>query len=505
MRCKMKNAVKLFSIVLVFSFVNLSCAKKQNVAVDTITIGMTADLDSMDPARAESASTREILFNVYEGLVKPDTKGNLNFALAENVSISSDGKTYTFTLRNGVKFHNGNNVTCEDVKFSLERYSQAKTGGSLVSAFKALEKVSVLDDKTVQVVLKKGNTDFLAYFTIGITPASVQDLDATPVGTGPYKYVSRSPLENVVFEKFNDYWDEGGKAHIQNVVYKLTSNTDTIGMELAGGALDLFYRLPESQISQLPEKDFTVYEGTMNLVQALYLNNRKAPFNDVRVRKALSYACDKKEIMNFVSGGKGAALSSSMYPSFGKYYMEELNEVYKTDLEKAKALLAEAGYPNGFSFTLHVSSAHPQHVETSQVLAEQFAKIGVTVSIQEIEWNSWVSNVYVGRDFESTVVGLDASALTAPALLARFVSTDGKNFIGFNSARYDDTYAKATASVDDAEKTKLYKGCEAILTNEAASVYIQDLPSFVALNKKFTGYEFYPLYAQNIAHIKPTK
>ncbi|MBR7064978.1 MAG: hypothetical protein IKI31_07530, partial [Treponema sp.] len=292
----MKNAVKLFSIVLFFSLINLSCAKKQNVAVDTITIGMTADLDSMDPARAESASTREILFNVYEGLVKPDTKGNLNFALAENVSISSDGKTYTFTLRNGVKFHNGNNVTCEDVKFSLERYSQAKTGGSLVSAFKALEKVSVLDDKTVQVVLKKGNTDFLAYFTIGITPASVQDLDATPVGTGPYKYVSRSPLENVVFEKFNDYWDEGGKAHIQNVIYKLTSNTDTIGMELAGGALDLFYRLPESQISQLPEKDFTVYEGTMNLVQALYLNNRKAPFNDVRVRKALSYACDKKEI-----------------------------------------------------------------------------------------------------------------------------------------------------------------------------------------------------------------
>ncbi|MBQ9630761.1 MAG: hypothetical protein IJR49_04165, partial [Treponema sp.] len=324
-------------------------------------------------------------------------------------------------------------------------------------------------------------------------------------GAGPYKYVSRSPLENVVFEKFDDYWDSNGKAHIKNVVYKLTSNTDTIGMELAGGSIDLFWRLPESQLSQLSENDFTIYEGTMNLVQALYLNNKIKPFNDVRVRRALNYCIDKQEIMNFVSGGKGVPLASSMYPSFGKYYIEELNDVYKTDLDRAKALLAEAGYPNGFSFTIHVSSAHPQHIETAQVLVEQFAKIGVSVSIQEIEWNSWLSNVYVGRNFESTVVGLDASALTAPALLSRFVSSAGNNFVGFNSSVYDETYARATASVVDSEKTELYKECERILTREAASVYIQDLPSFVALNKKFTGYEFYPLYAQNIAHIKPTK
>lgn len=488
-----------------------ACGGKQNnatqdaAATDTLTIGMTQDLDSMDPAKAESAGTREVLFNVYDGLMKPDTDGNLNPAVASEYVISPDGKTYSFTLRKGVKFHDGTNVTAQDVKFSIERYKNSTTGGSLVSAFAAVEKVDIVDETHVDVVLQAPDTDFLAYFTIGITPASVEDLDANPVGCGPYKYVSRTPLENVTFEKFDDYWDEAGRAHIQNVVYKVTTNTDAIGMELAGGSLDMFYRTPEAQLSQLSEEEFTIYEGTMNLVQALYLNNAKAPFDDVRVRQALCYCIDKGQIKDLVSGGKGEEVGSSMYPSFGKYFVPELNDTYKTDIEKAKALLAEAGLSGGFTFTIHVSSAHPQHIETAQVLKEQFAQIGVTANIQQIEWNTWLSDVYTGRNYEATVVGVDASALNAPSMLSRFQSDAGNNFVNFNSAAYDETYQKASASVDDAEKTALYKDCLTILSEEAASVYIQDLPSFVVLNKKFTGYEFYPLYAQNIALIRPAE
>ena len=503
-----KGAFLAATLVLTFSL--SACGKKPAEeagasATDTITIGMTQDLDSMDPAKAESAGTREVLFNVYDGLVKPDTDGNLNPAVASEVKISEDGKTYSFTLRDGVKFHNGSTVTAEDVKYSIERYRDSTTGGSLVSAFAAVDHVDIVDDTHVDVVLKEGDTDFLAYFTIGITPASVTDLDAEPVGTGPYKYVSRTPLESATFEKFDDYWDEGGRAHIQNLVYKITSNTDAIGMELMGGSIDMFYRTPEAQLSQLSEEEFTIYEGTMNLVQALYLNNAKAPFDDVRVRQALCYAVDKGQIKDLVSGGKGEEVGSSMYPAFGKYFMPELNDTYAHDIEKAKALLAEAGYADGFTFTIHVSSAHPQHIETAQVLKEQFALIGVTAEIEQIEWNSWLSDVYSGRNYEATVVGVDASALNAPSMLSRFRSDAGNNFVNFNSASYDEVYQNATASVDDAEKTALYKQCLTILAEEAASVYIQDLPSFVVLNKKFTGYEFYPLYAQNIALIKPAQ
>lgn len=474
-------------------------------STDTLVIGMTQDIDSMDPNTAESAATRELLFNVYDGLVKPDTAGNLNGAVASEWTVSDDGTVYSFTLREGVLFHDGTPVTAEDVKHSIERYRDSVTGGSLVSAFEAVDHVDIVDDTHVDVVLKAPDTDFIAYFTIGITPAAVADLDADPVGCGPYKFVSRSPLENVVLEKFDGYWDAAGAAHIPTIIFKVVSNTDSIGMELAGGSIDLFYRTPETQLKQLPADAFTIYEGGMNLVQALYLNNAVAPFDDVRVRQALAYAIDPQEIMDYVSGGKGEEVGSSMYPAFSKYFMPELNDVYNQNLAEAERLLREAGYENGFTFTIQVSSAHPQHIETSEVLKEQLAAIGVTVNIKQIEWSSWLSDVYSGRNFEATVVGLDASALNAPSMLSRFASDAGNNFVNFSSEAYDETYARARAAVDDAEKTELYKECLRILAEECASVYIQDLPSFVALASRFTGYEFYPLYAQNIATIRPAE
>ena len=469
---------------------------------DTITVGITTDIDSMDPAKVESAATRELHFNVFDGLVKPDTEGNLLPALASSWTISPDGSVYSFTLREGVKFHDDTPVTTDDVKYSIERYRDSTSGGSLVAAFAAVDHVDVVDSTHVDVTLAEPNTDFLAYFMVGITPAHVDNLETNPVGAGPYKFSSRSPLENVTLAKFDDYWDAENAASINNVIFKITSNTDAISMELAGGSIDMFYRLPEAQVDQLASDQFDLYEGTMNIVQALYVNNAKAPFDDVRVRQALAYAIDKQQIMDYVSGGKGEKVGSSMYPAFGKYFLPELNDAYSQNLDKARELLAEAGYENGFSFTIAVSSDHAQHVETSEVIKEQLAAIGVTANIQELEWNSWLSGVYSDRNFEATVIGLDAAALNAPGMLSRFVSTANNNFVNFSSPTYDETYAKAFASVDDAEKTELYKECERILSQECAAVYIQDLPSFVALRKCFSGYEFYPLYAQNIATIR---
>ena len=480
-------------------------SEASSASTDTLVVGVTQDIDSMDPAAAESAATRELLFNVYDGLVKPDTDGNLVGAVAEDYGISADGTVYSFVLRPGVLFHDGTPVTAEDVKYSIERYRDYTAGGSLVSAFAAVDHVDVVDENHVDVALKEADTDFLAYFTMAITPAAVTDLDANPVGCGPYRFVSRSPLENVTLAKFDDYWDAEGAAHIPNVVFKVVSNPDSIGVELAGGSIDLFYRTPETQLSQLPEDAFTIYEGGMNIVQALYLNNAQKPFDDVRVRQALAYALDVQEVFDYVSGGAGQEVGSSMYPAFAKYFMPELNDVYDTDLDKAQDLLKQAGYEDGFSFTIQVSSAHPQHIDTCEVLKEQLARIGVTANIQQIEWNSWLSDVYTDRKFEGTVVGVDASALNAPSMLSRFVSTADNNFVNFQSQAYDEAYARAHAATDDDQKTDLYKECERILAEECASVYIQDLPSFVALASRFAGYEFYPLYAQNIALIRPAQ
>lgn len=463
-----------------------------------ITIGIPQDVDSLDPHKAVAAGTKEVLFNVFEGLVKPDSEGNLNDAVAESHTISEDGKVYTFTLREGVKFHDGTPVTAQDVKYSIDRCSSTENGEPLVSAFSAIESVNIVDEKTVEIVLKEGDTDFLPYLTAAIIPEHNETPESTPIGTGPYQYVSRSPQENVILKKFEGYW--GTPANIETVKLQVIANADTIVTSLNGGSIDMFARVTQAQADQL-SGDFEVLEGTMNLVQAMYLNNAKAPFDNEKVRQALCYAVDPQAIMDMISDGKGAKIGSSMFPAFGKYYMEELNGLYPANAEKAKQLLAEAGYPDGFTFTLTVPSNYQQHIDTAQVVAEQLKQIGVTAQIQLVEWETWLSEVYTNRNYEATVVGVDAASLTASALLERFTSDAANNFINFSSAAYDEAYAAAKESADDAEKTKYYKECERILAEEAANVYIQDLPSFVALNKKYGGYEFYPLYVQDFAKL----
>ncbi len=423
---KRKGLKKLLSVfVLTALTIALSACSgdKADENSSQITIGIPQDVeDSLDPHKAVAAGTKEVYFNMFEGLVKPDSDGNIIPAVASEYEASPDGKVYTFTLREGVKFHDGSEVTVEDVKYSIEKCADTSMGEPLIAAFSNIESVNITDEDTVEIVLKESNTEFdveLANVTAAIIPASNTEADTNPVGTGPYKYVSRSPQENFVMEKFEEYWGE--EAHIEDVTFKVCANADAIVMDLEGGSIDMFARVTASQAEELSD-EFQVLEGTMNLVQALYLNHQAEPFQDIRVRQALCYALDHQEIMNFVSDGKGTEIGSSMFPSFGKYFMQELNDTYNQDLEKAKSLLAEAGYGDGLSFTITVPSNYQQHIDTAQVLAEQFKAIGVDAQIQLVEWESWLSDVYAGRQYESTVVGVDASSLTARALLERFDS-----------------------------------------------------------------------------------
>ena len=160
---------------------------KKPVEGGSIKVGISQDLDSLDPHRAVSAGTKEVLFNIYEGLVKPDSDGNLIEALAESYEISEDAKVYTFTLREGVKFHNGDAVTAEDVKYSIDKCADTSNGDPLVSAYSIVERVEIPDEKTVEIYLSEANTEFLAYMTTAIVPRDYEELDTDPIGTGPFK------------------------------------------------------------------------------------------------------------------------------------------------------------------------------------------------------------------------------------------------------------------------------------------------------------------------------
>ncbi len=463
----------------------------------TLHVGIAQDLDaSLDPHKTVSAGTREILFNVFEGLVKPTSNGDLICAVAEDYTIDETATIYTFTLRDGITFHNGELVTVDDVVYSLNRCAFPQA--DILTPIDGIASVEAIDDTTVVVTLAQPSNEFLAYLTVAILPADYDDQDTQPIGTGPFAYVSRTAQESVVLTRYDGYWGE--VAQMETVELNVFENMDAMVLSLQTGAVDMGLHMTSTQVAQLGD-DFTVSEGTMNLVQALYLNNAVAPFDNELVRQAMSYAVDKQEILDFTADGRGTPIGSSMYPAFGKYFCEELTDYYTQDVDTAKALLTQAGYPDGFSMTITVPSNYTPHMDAAMVVVEQLRAVGITATINPVEWATWLEDVYMGRNYESTVIGVDASVMTARAMLERFTSTASDNFVNYNNPDYDALYALAQATQSDAEQVEAYKQMQTILTETAANVYIQDLADLVAHRSDLTGIQFYPLYALDLSQI----
>ena len=503
----MKKAISLFLSLVMICAVLCGCGdgsgkgdegsnglQDARKAANEIVVAIAQDPeDSLDPHAAASAGTREVVFNIYEGSVTTGPTGELIPAVAESYKVSEDGLVYTFTLREGVKFHNGEPVTAEDVIYSLNRCAEHSGDSALKSAFSAIRDLQAIDEKTVTFRLDQPDMELIYFMTAAIIPA-----DGELVGTGPFVLTERTPQESIVLERFEDYW--GDKAGVAKATYRIYEDMTALMMALKGGSVDVCAHLTSAQIRELGE-EFAILEDTMNLVQAVYLNNAVEPFNNVKVRQAISYAIDRQMIMDVVFDGHGAAIGSNIYPKLERYFMPELVDYYTCDPAKAKQLLAEAGYPEGFDMTITVSSNYQPHMDTAEVVVQQLAAIGVRAKVQPVDATTWYSETYTNRQFQSTITGLDAKNITARAMLERFVSDNGKNFMNYNNPEYDALYAAARSATDEASQTEAYKAMERMLTEDAANLYIQDLADFVAVRPDLQGYTFYPIYAQDLAKL----
>ncbi len=469
-----------------------------------VVVGVQQDIDSLDPHKATAAGTKEILFNIFEGLLKVNENGSLICAVASDYSVSEDGLTYTFTLRDNVKFHNGNNVTAEDVKYSLERASGLLDGTALVSSLKMLKSVDIVDEHTVQVTTESANLELIYSFTTAIIPAGSGEAEGSnPIGTGPFAFVSYKPQEGLVLKKNPEYWQEG-LPYLDEVDFKIVSGSDSALLELKGHSIDLYSYLTDSQAAELAN-DYQILSASSDVLQGMFLNNAVAPFDNVKVRQAVCYAMDRDLANEFVVGGNGTIMSAPMLPAMKDYYVE-LNDVYGTgaNVEKAKQLLAEAGYPDGVSFTVRVPSNYEAHVQTAEVIAEQLKDANIDCKIELIDWNTWLEDVYKGRNYQATLCGITCD-MTPSYLTVRFQSGHNKNFINFASAEYDAAYKKAEASLNLEEKAKFYKEAQEIFVREAGTAFIQVPPITIALNKDLAGYKFYPIYVQDMSTVYFTK
>jgi len=351
----------------------------------------------------------------------------------------------------------------------------------------------------VVITLTEPSLEFLNATTAAIIPQGTGDSQATvPVGTGPFSFVSYMPQNSMEMVRYEGYWGTAPK--LEKVTFKIITDVNTLVMGLNGGTLDMVIHLPNTVAAEV-QNNFTVLEDTMKLVQALYINNSVKPFDDVRVRQAMYYAINVPEIIDFVCDGAGVPTGTSMYPAFTKYFVPELADKYQQDLDKAKQLLADAGYPNGFEMTITVPGNYEQHVDTGLVLSQQLAAIGITANVQEVAWETWVSDVYKGSQFEGTVSGIAASNMTAREMLERYTTGHSKNFIKFSNQEFDDVVSRAMTTMDMDEQVTLYKRAQEILNEQAASLWLQDLCDLVVMDPKLDGMTFYATYVLDMSTI----
>ena len=467
---------------------------------NSVTVGIAQDLSNLDPQLAKTAGIREVLFNIFEGLVKASPDGSVIPAVASDYKLSADSKTYTFTLREGVTFHNGDPVTVEDVVYSLERCAGSENDEKpLVSAFSIVSKIEALDGGHVAVTLSEPSLEFINALTSPIIPKdSGPTITETMIGTGPFQFVSYAPQDSLVMEKYDGYWGEA--ASLDKVTFKIVPDVNAMVIGLKGGTLDMVIHLPNTLEKEVKD-DFTVHQDTMKLVQALYINNAVEPFDNELVRQAMYYAIDVDGIIDFVCKGAGVATGTSMYPAQEKYFMPELAERYPHDVEKAKELLAQAGYPDGFEMTITAPSNYAQHVDTAQIIAEQLKAVNITANIEQVEWETWVTDIYRGRNYQTTVCGISADDMTAREMLVRYMSDNQKNFINFDDGEFDDALTRAMAATDEEEQVSQYKRAEEILNEKAASLWLQDLCDLVVLNPALDGFTFYRTYVVDMSTI----
>jgi peptide/nickel transport system substrate-binding protein len=450
----------------------------------------------LDPLSPDNTSDgRSILFNVFEGLVKLTPEGNFHPAVADLYEIREDGRVYTFRLRPGILFHDGQPVRVEDVVFTLETAMQAGFNG-----FDQIDRIAQTTENELSLILKTPDLEFLPYLTIGIVPKANKDREKNPIGTGPFSIASYQTQQSLVLEKNPRYWQKGAP-HLDKVTYVFIADFDALIRALQGGDVDTAH-ITSSVAQQLDPSRFDMIPSPSNSVQLLALNNAVPPLNEVLVRQAICYTVDINEIIDAAFYGIGEPSGSPLIPGLALYYDGSLKNPYPKDILKAKELLTKAGHAGGFPLEITVPANYTIHIDTAQVVVKQLAEVGIAAQITLMDWAIWLKEVYQGRNYQATIISLDAPQAAPRGFLARYHSQARSNFVNFSSPAYDQVYDAILEETHEGRRIALYHHAQQIASSEAASVFIQDIWGFKAFAKgRFGGAVHYPLYVFDVSTI----
>ena len=472
---------------------------------DRLVVAIPQDPDFLDPHKAEAAGTQEIMNNVFEGLMKASPEGRPVEALASEYTISDDALVYTFTLRDGVKFHHGEEVTVDDVIWSYERAGSEDAGIQTQETLIGVT-IEAVGDRQIRFTLPEANGAFMEGMTTAVLDASMFEslsgeaitskLNQEPIGTGPYMFVAYNPTQHVKLTRFDDYWNPDKAGKIKDVEFRIFADNATALSSLLAGEVDLLPRITIDQIASLPDT-FEVFEGQQNLIQILGLNHADPAFAKQEVREAINYAIDKDALIDRVADGKGTKLGSNMSPVMEYWFEPGLDNLYPHNIDKAKELLAQAGEEN-LHFTISVPSNYDHHIKTGEVLVEQLAEAGITATLELVEWAVWLDRIYFGEDYQATIIGFDGKLDPHP-VMHRYMSDYPNNFLNYSNPEYDKLMIEGLRSADQASRAAAYKAGQRIIAEDSGVIFLMDPSLLIAHKKTLKGYTLYPIYFQDVS------
>jgi peptide/nickel transport system substrate-binding protein len=442
---------------------------------------MTLEPPGLDPTAGAASSIAEVvLYNVFETLTKINADGSVSPLLAESWEVSSDLKTYTFRLRKDVKFQNGEPFNAAAVKFSFDRAASDKSTNKDKRTFANLS-TKVADEHTVVLTSQEIDPDFLFMMgqatSIIVEPKSAATNASKPVGTGPYQLAAWARGSSVTLSAWPGYRSATG-IRIKRAVFRFIPDPAAQVAALLAGDVDAFPRVSPRSVPQFKANArFQVVVSNSRAKTILAINNARKPLNDIRVRRAIAAAIDRKAVIAGAADGYGVPIGSYYVPTAFGYV--DTTGVNPFDLEKAKALMAEAGIKTPLTLTMTLPPA-PYARQGGELVAAQLAKIGIQLKLQNVEWAQWLSGTYTNKNYDLTII-----SHVEPFDLGNFAKPD--YYWGYQSKEFNELFDKIKSTPRPADRARLLGDAQRLLAHDSVHGFLYTPQWVTVANQKLRG------------------
>ncbi len=469
----------------------------------TLIAGMQTDPVGLDPHITNATSTRNMLENVYDTLVAFDSSLRIVPALAESWTVSDDGLVWTFDLRDGVTFHNGEPLLASDVKFSIERIKDPAIASPRADDFAVVSSIATPDDDTVVLTLSEPFSPLLSKLAASLNVVVSEDvvkehgdLQNTVIGTGPFQFVEYLPQTRLVLERNADFWgaDEGGNQlpYLDGITFQFYPDPTARTTAIQTGNADFIEYVPAADVDILrADSNVQVVGGLAANFRSIYLNVERAPFDDVNVRRAMSYAIDEQAIVDLALFGTGGVPATGTTIPASNYYGVNDSPYVGRDVEAARAALAASAYPDGFTFDLYVTSTYDFLRTPAEVVQANLAEIGITANIVAEDWSIYLPKALEG-DFQATILGESGQSDPDDFLFNVFYTNNGGNLGNFSDPELDALLERGRQVADQEERRAIYVEAQHRILDLAPHVFLFHSSQFEALRNDVMGFEHFP-------------